>query len=159
MAKKSGLGATLAVDDGTGTSRATSNDFLSVSVSTPRGVQDITGIDKSAIERLLLLARDGGEVVGHGLAQRSDSAGAGSVIPRVLPEHRRRGPAEVRHPRAQPVLCSASALARLSAKSALSISAPRAIVGRAGHWTSSLTGHSVTSDTALHPEPRCVGVH
>lgn len=42
-------------------------------------------------ERLLLLARDGGEVVGHGLAQRSDSAGAGSVIPRVLPEHRRRG--------------------------------------------------------------------
>ena len=56
MAKKSGLGATLAVDDGSGTTRATSNDFLSVSVSTPRGVQDITGIDKSAIERLLLLA-------------------------------------------------------------------------------------------------------
>ena len=39
----------------------------------------------------MLLARDDGEVVGHGLAQRSDSAGAGSVIPRVLPEHRRRG--------------------------------------------------------------------
>ena len=42
-------------------------------------------------ERLLLLAHDGGTVVGHGLAQRSESAGAGSVIPRVLPEHRRSG--------------------------------------------------------------------
>ena len=42
-------------------------------------------------ERLLLLARDGGTVVGHGLAQRAESAGSGGVIPRVLSEHRRRG--------------------------------------------------------------------
>ena len=42
-------------------------------------------------ERLLLLAREDGVVVGHGLAQRGDSAGAGSVIPRVLADHRRRG--------------------------------------------------------------------
>ncbi|HEY0642327.1 MAG TPA: GNAT family N-acetyltransferase, partial [Nocardioides sp.] len=42
-------------------------------------------------DRLLVLAREDGVVVGHGLSDRSDSAGGGSVIPRVLPEHRRRG--------------------------------------------------------------------
>ena len=42
-------------------------------------------------ERLVVLARVDGTVVGHGLCDRADSAGAGSVIPRVLPEHRRRG--------------------------------------------------------------------
>jgi mycothiol synthase len=42
-------------------------------------------------ERLLVLAREDGVVVGHGMANRSDSAGSGTVIPRVLPEHRRRG--------------------------------------------------------------------
>lgn len=42
-------------------------------------------------ERLLLLAREGDTVLGHGLAQRAESAGSGGVIPRVLPEHRRRG--------------------------------------------------------------------
>ena len=42
-------------------------------------------------DRLMVLAREDGVVVGHGLADRSDSAGGGSVIPRVLPEHRRRG--------------------------------------------------------------------
>ncbi|RYC03847.1 GNAT family N-acetyltransferase [Nocardioides zhouii] len=42
-------------------------------------------------DRLLLLAREGDTVLGHGLAQRADSANAGGVIPRVLAEHRRRG--------------------------------------------------------------------
>ncbi len=42
-------------------------------------------------DRLLLLARDGGTVVGHGLAQRSESAHSGGVIPRVLPDHRGKG--------------------------------------------------------------------
>jgi mycothiol synthase len=42
-------------------------------------------------ERLMLLAREDGLVVGHGLAQPSDTAGGGSVIPRVLEGHRRRG--------------------------------------------------------------------
>jgi GNAT superfamily N-acetyltransferase len=42
-------------------------------------------------DRLLLLARVDGTVVGHGLAQRSEIGNAGSVIPRVLPEHRRNG--------------------------------------------------------------------
>ena len=42
-------------------------------------------------ERLMVLARVEGTVVGSGMAQPSDTAGGGSVIPRVLPEHRRRG--------------------------------------------------------------------
>ena len=42
-------------------------------------------------DRLMLLARVDGVVVGHGLAQRSDNAGSGTVMPRVLEEHRRQG--------------------------------------------------------------------
>lgn len=57
MAKQSGLGWTTAsVDDSGGTLRAILNDFPSLQFSTPRGVQDSTGIDKSAMERILLLA-------------------------------------------------------------------------------------------------------
>lgn len=47
--------------------------------------------DADSPDRLMVLAREDGVVVGHGLSDRSDSAGGGSVIPRVLPEHRRRG--------------------------------------------------------------------
>lgn len=57
MAKESGLGwSVCSVDDSAGTARAIINDFTSISFATPRGVQDVTGIDKSAYERLLLLA-------------------------------------------------------------------------------------------------------
>lgn len=56
MAKTSGLGATITVDDSSGTPQTISNDITEFSFSTPRGVQDITGVDKSAHERLLLLA-------------------------------------------------------------------------------------------------------
>jgi GNAT superfamily N-acetyltransferase len=41
-------------------------------------------------KRLLLLAEVGGEVVGHGFANRSSLAD-GFVAPRILPSHRRRG--------------------------------------------------------------------
>lgn len=44
------------MDDSGGTVRAIINDITDLDFSTPRAVQDITGIDKSAIERLLLLA-------------------------------------------------------------------------------------------------------
>lgn len=57
MAKTSGLGSTITVDDSTGTSNTDlSNDITNYSFSTPRGVQDSTGVDKSAHERILLLA-------------------------------------------------------------------------------------------------------
>lgn len=56
MAKQTGLGWTTAsVDDSAGTIRAIINDFTNVQFATPRGVQDTTGLDKSAYERLLLL--------------------------------------------------------------------------------------------------------
>jgi len=57
MAKQTGLGWSVAsVDDSAGAVRAIINDFTGLQFATPRGVQDVTGIDKSAIERLLLLA-------------------------------------------------------------------------------------------------------
>jgi hypothetical protein len=57
MAKQSGIGMTaFSVDDASGTVKAIKNDFTNFQFGTPRGVQDVTGVDKSAIERLLLLA-------------------------------------------------------------------------------------------------------
>lgn len=57
MAKESGLGiTTLSVDDSNGSAQAIKNDITSFNFSTPRGIQDVTGVDKSAMERLLLLA-------------------------------------------------------------------------------------------------------
>lgn len=57
MAKESGLGwTTCSVDDAGGTARAIKNDITNLQFATPRAVQDVTGIDKSAMERLLLLA-------------------------------------------------------------------------------------------------------
>lgn len=56
MAKTTGLGATVVVDDAGGTARTISNDVTNFQFATPRAVQDVTGVDKSAMERLLLLA-------------------------------------------------------------------------------------------------------
>jgi hypothetical protein len=57
VAKETGLGwTTLSVDDSGGSVTAIINDVTNLEFATPRGVQDVTGIDKSAIERLLLLA-------------------------------------------------------------------------------------------------------
>lgn len=47
---------TLNVDDSGGTPRDIRNDITNFTLATPRGVQDVTGLDKSAMERLLLLA-------------------------------------------------------------------------------------------------------
>lgn len=44
------------VADAGGVSRTISNDVTDFTLNTPRGVQDVTGVDKSAHERLLLLA-------------------------------------------------------------------------------------------------------
>lgn len=57
MAKESGIGwTTLSVDDSSGSAQAIKNDITNFQFATPRAVQDVTGVDKSAIERLLLLA-------------------------------------------------------------------------------------------------------
>lgn len=57
MAKETGLAwSTLSVDDSGGTARDIRNDITNFEFATPRAVQETTGIDKSAFERLLLLA-------------------------------------------------------------------------------------------------------
>lgn len=57
MAKENGLAqTTLSVDDAAGTARDIRNDITNYQFAMPRAVQDVTGVDKSAIERLLLLA-------------------------------------------------------------------------------------------------------
>lgn len=56
MAKTSGLGSVVKVDDSSDSLQTISNDITNYSFTTPRGTQDITGVDKSAHEMLLLLA-------------------------------------------------------------------------------------------------------
>lgn len=57
MAKETGLAwTTCSVDDDGGTPRDIRNDFTNLEFATPYNVQEVTGIDKSAMERLLLLA-------------------------------------------------------------------------------------------------------
>ena len=58
MAKATGLGwSTLTVSDSSGTNQIDiRDDVTDLSFATPRGVQDTTGLDVSAHERLLLLA-------------------------------------------------------------------------------------------------------
>ncbi|HKO34388.1 MAG TPA: GNAT family N-acetyltransferase [Candidatus Limnocylindria bacterium] len=52
-------------------------------------VEELKAMDRPG--RLMLLAEQDGDLVGHGVASRSDLAGRGSVTPRVLPPFRRRG--------------------------------------------------------------------
>jgi hypothetical protein len=57
MAKESGLGwTTLSLDDAAASPQVIKNDVTNFEFATPRGVQEVTGVDKSAFERLLLLA-------------------------------------------------------------------------------------------------------
>lgn len=57
MAKTTGVAWTeLKVDNSSGIAVDIRNDVTNFSFAVPRGVQDITGIDKSAMERQLLLA-------------------------------------------------------------------------------------------------------
>jgi len=55
MAKQSGLGDYLAVDDSGGSARNISNDVTNATFNNGTSLQEITGIDKSAVERLQLL--------------------------------------------------------------------------------------------------------
>jgi mycothiol synthase len=57
--------------------------------SRTHGLEELRAQDSS--DRLLLLAVEDGDVVGSGIADRAETAGAGFVTPRVLPEHRRLG--------------------------------------------------------------------
>lgn len=57
MAKESGLGwTTCSVDNASSSLQDVKNDITNLEFATPYNVQEITGIDKSAMERLSLLA-------------------------------------------------------------------------------------------------------
>lgn len=57
MAKESGLGwTTLSVDNASSVLKDIKNDVTNLEFSTPYNLQEITGVDKSAMERLALLA-------------------------------------------------------------------------------------------------------
>lgn len=57
MAKQSALGfTTFSVDNSGGSAQDIRNDITNFQLSMPRGVQDTTGLDKFANERILLLA-------------------------------------------------------------------------------------------------------
>jgi hypothetical protein len=63
--KLTGLGwTTLSLDDGAGSANDIKNDTTNFNFTTPRAVQDVTGVDKFAIERLLLLADFSGTLNG-----------------------------------------------------------------------------------------------
>lgn len=59
MAKSSGLTTSVTI-----ASNNISNDVTSINIDTPYGVQDVTGLDKSAMERLLLRADLTGTITG-----------------------------------------------------------------------------------------------
>jgi hypothetical protein len=56
VAKTSGLGSVLTVADAGGTSRAITNDITNYAFTTPRGTQDVTGLNSLGHETILLLA-------------------------------------------------------------------------------------------------------
>lgn len=55
MAKSTGIGMTVTIDDADGTGRAISNDITNITFNTSRGAQDVTGLNSGSMERLLLL--------------------------------------------------------------------------------------------------------
>lgn len=64
MAKESGIGFTVTVDNASNAAKAITNDVLSLQFGTPRALQDITGLDKTSHERLQLLKDAAGSFSG-----------------------------------------------------------------------------------------------
>lgn len=65
MAKTSGIAwTTLSLDNASATPVDIRNDMTNFSFATPKAVQDVTGVDKSAVERLHLLADFSGTLNG-----------------------------------------------------------------------------------------------
>jgi len=82
LAKESGLGwSTLSVDDSGGSVQAIKNDVTNFEFATPREEQGVTGVDKSAKERLLLLADF--SIGLNGVF--NDAAGASHVVFKTVP--------------------------------------------------------------------------
>lgn len=56
MAKESGIGMTVTVDDSSGSAQALTTDVTGVTIAMPSAVQDVTAVGSGGMERLLLLA-------------------------------------------------------------------------------------------------------
>lgn len=56
MAKQTGITALVVIDDSGGTPRTISGDVTNFDTSQVRALQDVTGVDKDAVERLPLIA-------------------------------------------------------------------------------------------------------
>ena len=69
---------TVTVDDSGDSARAISNDVTNFSISTPRGVQDVTGVNSAAVERLLLTAD--GTISLNGVFNDAATTGAFTVL-------------------------------------------------------------------------------
>jgi hypothetical protein len=80
MAKTSGLAwTTFTVDDSGGSSNTDiRNDVTNFNFATPRAIQDVTGVDKSAYERLPLLADFNGTI--NGVFNASTSHGVFKTV-------------------------------------------------------------------------------
>lgn len=59
------------MDDSGGSAKTISNDITNLTIATPRGEQDVTGLDKLAHERILLLA-DANETLNGAFNDASD---------------------------------------------------------------------------------------
>ena len=68
----------MTVDDSAGTGRAISNDVTNVAITMPSGVQDVTGVNSSGMERLLLLADL--QITLNGVFNDAASTGAHTVL-------------------------------------------------------------------------------
>ena len=94
VSKSTGIGwTTLSVADADGTAQDLRDDITTLSFTTPRGVQDVTGIGVSAHERLLLLADisydlsgvfDGGSDLAHEVFSTIPSTSVARAISNVV---------------------------------------------------------------------------
>jgi hypothetical protein len=81
MAKESGIGFSVAIDDAAGSPQTISNDITNLAYATPRGVQDITGVNSAGMERNLLLAD--GTFTPNGIF--NDGANASHAVLKTIP--------------------------------------------------------------------------
>ena len=81
MAKESGVGITLAIDDASGSARTLSDEISSCDWANPVTMQDVTGVGQAAPERLALL-RDFTATM-NGLAMEDSSNNVHAVFKTV----------------------------------------------------------------------------
>lgn len=56
MAKETGIGAAITIDNSAGAGQVLSNDFTDFSMDTPRTLIDVTGVNVASMERLAAIA-------------------------------------------------------------------------------------------------------